>query len=107
MKAFSALLLGLQSGQDIMDQLPFNISNLPTTVPAVAGLVALILGYMLFQRLLPGFLIGGIFAYGVTYLLPRLGIPTQSQTGQMIIIAAGVIGFIIGLRIPVTQSGYD
>ncbi len=107
MKTFSALLLGLQPSQDIMDQLPFDISNISPTVLAVAGLVALILGYMLIQRLLPGFLIGGVFAYGATYLLPMLEISTQSQTGQMMIIAAGVIGFIIGLRIPVTQVGYD
>ncbi|MBD3205248.1 hypothetical protein GF319_02750 [Candidatus Bathyarchaeota archaeon] len=87
-----------------MNQLPFDISSLSPTIIAILGILILVAAYLLFQRLLPGIVVGGILSYAAIQLLPRVGITTESTTGKVGIIATFLIGFILGLKIPVTEG---
>ncbi len=90
------------------NQLPFDIMGISPTILVIIGIVVLIIAYMLFMKLIPGLLVGGVLAYGTIYLLSIIDIPVDSSTGKLAIIIAFIVGLVIGLRIPVTKGdGWD
>jgi hypothetical protein len=90
------------------NQLPIDIMGISPTILVIIGIVVLIIAYMLFMKLIPGLLVGGVIAYGTKYLLSIIDIPVDSSTGKLAIIIAFIVGLVIGLRIPVTKGdGWD
>jgi len=90
------------------NQLPIDIMGISPTILVIIGIVVLIIAYMLFMKLIPGLLVGGVLAYGTIYLLSIIDIPVDSSTGKLAIIIAFIVGLVIGLRIPVTKGdGWD
>jgi len=90
------------------NQIPIDIMGISPTILVIIGIAILIIAYMLFMRLIPGLLVGGVLAYGTIYLLSIIDIPVDSSTGKLAIIIAFIVGLVIGLRIPVTKGdGWD
>jgi type III secretory pathway component EscU len=88
--------------------LTFDIRGISPTILVILGIVVLVITYILFMRLVPGLLVGGVLAYGTIYLLSMIDIPADSSTGKFAIVIAFVFGLVIGLRIPVTKGdGWD